>query len=185
MSKFADTLGREWKVEFDCFILDRVQKEADVDLADISGAGILAVERDVAALGRVLTTACEDQWKERGMKARDFQRPIRKDALPMARKAVLEALADFFPQSEWSAMRSNSQTLATKPEMTPQDIQLAAGFLKMDPEVQKDVMSLIQQEMASGNSPLSPDDQSASSSDVTPQLPADDSPESVVSTPEV
>jgi len=184
MSKFTDTAGREWTVEFDCFLLDRVRKEADVDLADISAVGLLAIEQDVTALVRVLSVVCADQWKTRGLTARDFQKPIRQDALIRARDAVMEALADFFPQSAWSAMRSSSQTRASRPEMSAQDLQLATGFLKLAPEVQRDVMTLIQQEMASGSSPLSEREPSASVSDAMPQSPADDSPESAESVPE-
>ena len=48
---------------------------------------------------------------------------------------LLEALADFFPQSEWSAMQSSLTIRKSQPEMTPEEMQLARGFLKMDPEV--------------------------------------------------
>ena len=182
MSKFTDALGQEWPLEFDGFLLDRIDKEANVDLADLSAGGLLAVERDVKALVRVLSVACSEQLKERSKSAAEFQKQIRKEVITRARKAVMEALADFFPESEWSEMQSSLTTRKNQPEMTPEQLQLAAGFLKMDPEVQRDVMSLIQQEAAEGGSlPSLPDNESASDQDTTLSTPADDSQENVTS----
>jgi len=183
MSKFTDALGQEWRLEFDGFLLDRIAAEANVDLADLSAGGMLAIDRDVKALVRVLSVACDEQLRERRKPAAEFQKQIRKEAITRARGAVMEALADFFPESEWSAMLSSLTTRKDQPEMTPEQLQLAAGFLKMDPEVQKDVMSLIQQEMADGSLQSLPDSGSAPDPDATPPTPADDSPESAESAP--
>ena len=185
MSKFTDALGQEWRLEFDGFLLDRIEKEAKVDLADLSAGGLFAVGRDAKALIRVLSVACDEQLKERRKPAAEFQKQIRKDAITRARKAVMEALADFFPESEWSEMQSSLTTRKNQPEMTPEQLQLAAGFLKMDPEVQRDVMSLIQQEATEGGSlPSLPDRESAPDQDTTLPTPADDSQENVTSAPE-
>lgn len=185
MGKFTDHQGLGYQFEFDCFLLDRVYKEAGVDLADLSAGGLLAVERDAKALGRVLVVVCGDQIKERGKTHAEFIEQIRKEALTRARGAVMEALADFFPASEWSAMRSALKNRKNQPEMSPKDLELATGFLKMDKEVQKDVMSVVQQEMAArGNLALSPEDKSVPAPDTTPPTPADDSPESAESAPE-
>ncbi len=82
-------------------------------------------------------------------------------------------------------MQSSLTTRKNQPEMTPEQLQLAAGFLKMDPEVQRDVMSLIQQEaMEGGSLPSLPDNESASDPDTTLPTPADDSLENVTSAPE-
>ncbi len=184
MSKFTDALGQEWRLEFDGFLLDRIEKEANVDLADLSAGGLLAIERDAKALIRVLSVACHEQLNERRKPAAEFQKQIRKEAITRARKAVMEALADFFPESEWSAMQSSLTTRKNQPEMTPEQLQLAAGFMKMAPEVQRDVMSLIQQEMAEGGSlPLSPKGESVSVPAATPPTPVDDSPGSAESAP--
>ncbi len=185
MSKFADVLGQEWRLDFDGFLMDRIEKEAGVDLADLSAGGLFAVERDAKALIRVLAVACDEQLKKQGKSPADFQKQIRKEAITRARKAVMEALADFFPESEWSEMQSSLTTRKNQPDMSPEQLQLAAGFLKMDPEVQKDVMSLMQQEaMADGSLASLPDNESASDQDTTLSTPADDSPESATSAPE-
>lgn len=185
MSKFTDALGQEWTLEFDGFLLDRIANEAKIDLADLTATGLLAVERDAKALVRVLSVACDEQLKARRKPAAEFQKQIRKDAITRSRAALMEALADFFPENEWSAMRSSLTTRKSQPEMTPEQLQLAAGFLKMDPEVQKDVMSLIQQEMmGDGNSPSLQVNESAQAPAATPPSPAEGSPENATSTPE-
>ncbi len=184
MSKFTDALGQEWTVEFDGFLLDRIYKEADVDLADLSATGLFAVERDVKALVRVLSVACDEQLKA-NRKPAEFQKQIRKDAITRARKALMEALADFFPESEWSAMQSSLAKRKANPEMTSEQLVLAAGFLKMDPDVQRDVMGMIQEENArAGSSPSSPDEGSAPDPDAMPPTPADDLPENATLAPE-
>ena len=186
MTTFTDAKDQEWRLEFDGFLLDRIEKEASIDLADLSAGGLFAVERDAKALVRVLSVACYDQIKDRGKSAVEFQKQIRKDAITRARKAVMEALADFFPESEWSEMRSSLTKRKNQPEMTAEEMQLlpiAAGFLKLDPEVQRDVWSLIQQE-ADGSLLSLPASRSALDQDTTPPKPADDSQENVESAPE-
>ena len=183
MSTFTDAAGQEWRLEFDGFLLDRVATEAKVDLADMSAEGLLSIERDVKALVRVLAVACGEQLKERGKSASEFQKQIRKDAITRAREAMLDALADFFPESEWSAMQSNLTTRKNQPEMTPQEMQLAASFLSMDSEVQKDVLGMIQQEMADGNLASLSDGESVSGPAATPPTPAENLPENAESAP--
>jgi len=185
MTTFNDALGQEWRIEFDGFLLDRIEKEANVDLADLSVGGLLAISRDAKALIRVLAVACAEQMKERRKPPAEFQKQIRKEAITRARGAVLEALADFFPESEWSAMQSSLTKRQNQPEMTPEQMQLAAGFLRMDPKVQRDVMSLIRDETAEpGSSPPSAETGSAAGSDATPSTPASDSPASAMLVPE-
>jgi hypothetical protein len=179
VSKFSDHKGLDWQFEFDCFLLDRVDKEAKVDLADLSAGGLFAVVRDAKALGRVLAVVCAEQLKERSKSPAEFIKQIRKDALIRAREAVLEALADFFPATEWSAMQSALTTRRNQPEMSPEQMQMAVAFTKMDKQVQRDVMSAALQEIAEGGSlQLSPGGKSVHVPDAMPPTPVDDSPES-------
>ena len=182
MSKFSDASGLAWQFEFDCFLLDRVDKEAKVDLADMSAAGLLAVERDVKALGRVLVVVCGDELTKRGKSPAEFIKQIRKDAITRARKAVMESLADFFPESEWSEMQSS---LAKKKEQTDQMSTLEALAPAFD-VLPEDVKSqLFREEIERvGNSPSSTGNESAPDQDTTPPSPVDDSPENAESAPE-
>jgi len=185
VATFQDALGREWRIELDCFLLDRIDKEAAVDLGDLAAGGLLAIEREAKALGRVLAVVCDEQLKELRMSPAEFQKQIRKDAITRAKEAVREALADFFPENEWSAMQSNLTTRKNQPEMTPEQLQLATGFLRMAPEVQRDVMGLIRDETdGRGNLPTSQESESVVGLGGTPETPASDSPASATSAPE-
>ncbi len=185
MSTFTDALGHEWRIEFDGFLLDRIEKEASVDLADLSAVGLLAVERDVKALVRVVTVACGEQIKGLRRAVPDFQRNIRKDAITRARKAVMEALADFFPESEWSAMQLSLTTLKNQEkQMGPMNEleKLLPIFTALPKEIQDQLFREgIEQ---AGNSPSSTGNESVPDQDTTPPTPADDSPENAESAPE-
>ena len=181
MSIFKDALGQEWRLEFDAFLMDRIEREAKVDLADLSAGGLLAVERDVKALVRVLVVACEDQRKERSKSAEEFQKAIRNDAITWARKALQEALADFFPEKEWSAMLSNLTTRKTRAGQMTEMMELAPAFAAL-PEAMK--TQLFKEEIAKrGNSPSSTSGTFASAPDIMPRMPVDDSPVNAESAP--
>lgn len=181
MGKFSDHLGLDWQFEFDCFLLDRVEKEAKVDLADLSAGGLLTVERDVKALGRVLVVVCGDQLRERGKSPAEFIRQIRKNAITRAREAVMEALADFFPESEWSAMQSSLTTLKERTDQMKELEAVAPAFNVLPDDVKA---QLFREEIEkAGNLPSSPDAESAPALDTTPSMPAADSPESAESAP--
>jgi hypothetical protein len=184
VSKFADAQGREWRLEFDGFLLDRIATEAKVDLADLSAGGLLAVERDVKALVRVLSVACDEQLKDSGKTAVEFQKQIRKDAITRARGAMMEALADFFPQSEWSAMQSNLTTRKEQPEITPEQILLARDFVKMNPEDRSELLDWLREQAGGGSLESLVEDVSVYGQDATLPTPAAVSPENAESTPE-
>lgn len=180
MSSFTCAEFQEWLLDFDAFLLDRIEKEAGVDLADMSAAGLLAVTQDVKALARVLVVACEQERKERHVSADDFQKRIRRDVITGAREALLDALADFFPQSEWFEMLSNLEKLKKQPTMSAQDVELMAHFMSMTPEQQTNVVSLI----TGGSLGSFLDGGSVSDQDTPPPKRAEDSPESAASAQE-
>lgn len=185
MATFEDVTGQKWEVEFDGFLLDKIEKQAQVNLADLRAGGLFAVVCDAKALIRVLAVACADQAREQGKSVDEFQKKIRRDAITQAREAVLEALADFFPASEWSEIQSNLTKRKNQPEMTPEQLTLAAGFLKMDPEVQKEVFEMIRQESEGlGNLESSEDEESVTGPDATRETPVSNSQENVESNPE-
>jgi hypothetical protein len=182
VSTFTDALGQEWRLEFDGFLLDRIEKEAKVDLADLSAGGLLAVERDVKALVRVLSVACDEQLKAQRKPAAEFQKQIRKEAITRARRAVMEALADFFPESEWSAIQSSLTTLKNQTDQMKELEAIAPAFSVLPDDVKA---QLFREEIErAGSLPSSPDVESAPAPDTMLPMPAADSPESATSAPE-
>jgi hypothetical protein len=108
MSVFRDSNGDEWRVYLDAFTLADIKKECGIDLADITAGGWHAVATDASAVGRVLAVVCQDEIKARKSNGRQFAKLIRGEAIEAGRKALTDEGADFFPASEWSAIRSNS-----------------------------------------------------------------------------
>jgi len=113
MATFRDNDGHDWQVEFDGLILQDVEVDAGVDLADFSAGGLFSIEEDVKKLVAVLIVLCRDQMQSRDINATAFAKSIRKDAITRAKTAVLEAAEAFFPQSEWSVFSSNLKSRRT------------------------------------------------------------------------
>ena len=190
MAVFKDNSGQEWRVSFDAFLLDDIRKETDIDLADVAAGGWLKIETDSVALGRVAAVAFRDELKVKGQTPAQFVKQLRGEMIERVRQALIAEGADFFPQSEWSAIRSNlknrktSKTQADEMRaamemmdaMGPDFLTGAkAEILKIAQEAAKDGMSSHGSQAAS---------QSASGPDGTLSTNATAGPESVESPPE-
>jgi hypothetical protein len=99
--------GNDWQIVFDAFLLEYVTKATGIDLADIAAGGWLQVETDSGSLGRLLAAVCRDEIKARNSTPAQFVKGVRGAVIEAARDALREEAADFFPPSEWSAIRSN------------------------------------------------------------------------------
>jgi hypothetical protein len=144
---FKDSAGHEWRLSFDAFLLDDVRKEAGIDLADIASGGWLKVETDSVALGRVAAAICRDEIRERGMTSQQFVKLLRGETIDRFRQALAAEGADFFPQSEWSAIRKN---LKTRKESKTQAEQMRAAMETLDgmsPEFRQGAMEAMREMM--------------------------------------
>jgi len=173
MSVFRDSSGQEWRVLLDAFALADVQKETGVDLADIAAGGWAKIEADSGAVGRVLAVLCRDEIHARNLDPRSFARLIRGAAIDQARAALVAEGADFFPPSEWSALRSNwtkRRTAKTQAET----IQTALAALDgMTPEFREGAMRALTEALATAardgiNSSSSPAAASVAGPEPTP-----------------
>ena len=149
MSVFRDSNGDEWRVYFDAFALADVRKETGIDLADITAGGWQVVETDAAAVGRILAVVCSDEIKARKMNGRQFSRLIRGEAIEAGRNALIDEGADFFPRSEWSAIRANLQKrtkMAAQTEAIEAAknqtglIPLLEAFTRLPPNIQEKLL---------------------------------------------
>ena len=173
MSVFRDANGDEWRVQFDAFVLAEAKKDTGVDLADLSAGGWQAVETDVSALGRVLAVVCGDEIRARKMTGRDFAKRIRGESIETARAALLAEGADFFPQSEWSAIRANSRKRTTMAKQTEamslgpkaaEILPLLEAFTRLPEGIQSQLLK----SGGDTSSLLSEDSESAAGPTVTP-----------------
>jgi hypothetical protein len=129
MAIFKDATGREWRVSFDAFLLDDIRKETEIDLADVASGGWLKIETDSVALARVAAVAFRDELKTHGLTPAQFVKQLRGDAIERVRQALIAEGSDFFPQSEWSAIRSN---LKTRKESKTQAEQMRSAMEVME-----------------------------------------------------
>jgi hypothetical protein len=179
VSIFRDAQGEEWQVQFDAFNLADTKKETGIDLADISAGGWHAIEVDATAVGKTLAIVCGDEIRARKLTGRDFAKRVRGDAIERGRQALLAEGADFFPQSEWSAIRANSRkrTKMAEGQVGAQMIGDLATFREMA-EIFKGLPPAIQEKLIlSGgdtSSLLSDSNESASGQIVIPSLAATD-----------
>ena len=147
MAIFKDSAGHEWRLSFDAFLLDDLRKETGIDLADIASGGWLKVETDSVALGRVAAVVCRDEIRERGMTGQQFVKLLRGETIDRFRQALAAEGADFFPRSEWSAIRKN---LTTRKESKTQAEQMRAAMETLDgmsPEFRQGAMEALREVM--------------------------------------
>ena len=159
--------GNDWQIVFDAFLLEDVTKATGIDLADIAAGGWLQVETDSGALGRALAAVCRDEIKLRNWTPAQFVKGVRGAVIEAARQALREEAADFFPPSEWSAIRSNlAQRTSARDQAT--SIQTAMAAMEgMSPDFRAGAMEALREAMTSAatdgiNSQRSTSSQSAS-----------------------
>ena len=180
MSVFKDSNGDEWRVYLDAFVLADTKKETGIDLADITAGGWHAVATDASAVGRVLTVVCQDQIKAAKTTGRAFAGLVRGEAIERGRQALLAEGADFFPASEWSAIRANSNK-RTKQAAQSEAMEVAKNqanliplleaFTRLPPNIQERLLA------SGGDTSLltSEDNESAAGPTDTPSPSATDS----------
>ena len=147
MAILKQSPGHEWRLSIDAFLLDDLRKETGIDLADIASGGWLKVETDSVALGRVAAAVCRDEIRERGMTGQQFVKLLRGETIDRFRQALAAEGADFFPRSEWSAIRKN---LKTRKESKTQAEQMRAAMETLDgmsPEFRQGAMEAMREMM--------------------------------------
>lgn len=106
MTTFKDAKGREWSIDLDGLLLDDVQRETGIDLADLSAGGLSIIDQDAKKLVKVLLVLCSEQRDKDRITDRQFSKLIVGDSLTEAMQAVLRSVEHFFPAKTWSAIQS-------------------------------------------------------------------------------
>lgn len=107
MKTFTDTNGRTWSVALNIAAVKRVRDLAGVDLLAPAGqaagaddAGETVITRlagDPVLLCDVVYAVCKPEADAADIRDEDFGRAMAGDAIDAATRALLEELADFFP----------------------------------------------------------------------------------------
>ena len=116
MPKFKDVEGREWDVLVDIEAARRCRKLLGFDLLgkDLGGT-VTELVSDPVRLVDVLFVVLQPDADKAGITDVQFGRAMRGDAIEAAERALLEALADFFPSQQRDQMR---RLLATMEKAT-------------------------------------------------------------------
>jgi len=101
MKVFKDTAGREWQVAINVAAVKRVRSLIDVDLMGILDGTLLEkLISDPVLLCDVVYCLVKPEADAKSVSDEDFGKAMGGDALEHATQALLEELADFFPQQK-------------------------------------------------------------------------------------
>lgn len=99
MHAFKDKLGRDWSVVVDLNTVKRVRGLLSVNLLDVVGGDLLKqLATDPEMLANVVYAVCKPEADAKGVSDEQFGAGLVGDAIALATDALLEELADFFPQ---------------------------------------------------------------------------------------
>jgi len=99
MSSFKDNQGRSWQIAVTINTVKRVRSLLDIDLlAIVDGKLLERLVNDPVLLVDVLYAVVKPYADEEGISDADFGDALAGDAIDAATTALLEGLADFFPQ---------------------------------------------------------------------------------------
>lgn len=109
MAKFRDNKNREWILEWDVFLAERVLAGPGFNLdtcLEENLKGLVDLNRNSPLMARVVYLMCEDQADKASVTPEDFGRSLGGDALQGMRKAFMEAVADFYPAHQRQILRA-------------------------------------------------------------------------------
>jgi hypothetical protein len=121
MRTFKDNAGRSWSVSVNVETARQIRTMAHVDLMELVERQPAEAEqpkrsllerliRDPILLCDVLYVVCKDQADQLGVSDADFGRALYGTAITAGRTALLEEIADFFPD-EGPALRSQANKI--------------------------------------------------------------------------
>lgn len=120
LSKFNDRNGDEWEVTLTVASLRRVTAQTKfplLSLLDKKMEGLAKLYDDPETLVQILFAICEPEIEARGMEPEAFGECFSGDSILEAVKALIEAVADFYPDPKQrkilSTMHSKIETGVT------------------------------------------------------------------------
>jgi hypothetical protein len=127
MRTFKDAKGREWKIGVTVSSVKRVKDLAKFDLLRVRDH-LVSLTTDPELLANVLCAICRPQLEALGISDEEFGEGLAGDPIDHATRALLEDLADFFPQPAQRA--ALHKLLVTMDEVTARGMDLITT--KMD-----------------------------------------------------
>lgn len=103
---FQDAANREWRIDLDDVLLDRIERAFRIDLLSSERPPFADLARNPRRFIQLLVVICGEQIKSLGITEEDFRRAIKPQQLEPAGRALLEAVGLFFPADIRSARQS-------------------------------------------------------------------------------
>lgn len=100
MASFKDMGGNRWSVDFTGLHLRRVKSALGINIMDIAADDFSLLNKittDICLMGEILWIVVADQAKDEGISEEDFYKSLLGDVIIDAQEALLESIADFFP----------------------------------------------------------------------------------------
>jgi hypothetical protein len=111
LSTFKDSTGREWSIRFDGLLLAELRQQHQINLADLTGADYLSLDRDPSVLTVAVAHLVRDQLAAAKLSREQFAATLVGQSLDDALDAVWEAAKVFFPPRKLSALQSSYANL--------------------------------------------------------------------------
>ena len=140
---FKDTEGREWLLRVDVDAVRRLRANG-IDFQKLVKNNLADLKEDFELLGNFLFVLCQEQAEKRKLTDSEFGRALAGDVILHATDALVEAIIDFFPNSEARQAIRRAESLGKQiqaemyggmikrvEEVTPDQVKtLAAQLLK-------------------------------------------------------
>ena len=141
MKLFKDNAGREWRISIDVAAVKRVRSLIGVDLMGILDGTLLEkLVSDPVLLCDVAYCLVKPDADAKGVSDEEFGKAMGGDALEHAAQALLEELADFFPQKKRALLRKALVKLKALEEKA-----LAAAEKRLDsPEIEAQMTAALE-----------------------------------------
>ena len=151
MRAFKDRLSREWSVEINIGTLKRVRGLLNINLLDVVGGQLLeTLATDPEQLCNVLYVICKPQADAKGITDEQFGEGMAGDAISSGTDALLEELADFFPQPRRGLLQTAIAKLKTLDNLAVAEAGKLMASDKLENSLREKIATL-----SAGNSPAS------------------------------
>jgi hypothetical protein len=109
--KFTDKFGRVWSLDLDVYLVEKIHGRTPVSIDKLIAAGpggLADLFNDVVGFGKFLWVIAEEQAQKQSppVSPEDFARGFNGDVLEDAGDALVEALADFSPRQQRTALKA-------------------------------------------------------------------------------
>jgi len=122
MKTFTDSAGRTWQIVINTNSIKRAKAASGANLVEILDGELYArLLLDPVLVCQVAYGVCKPEAESRKFSEEDFYAALTGDAIAAARRAILEDLADFFPNPIRGSLQNALAGGSPSPDAKPGD----------------------------------------------------------------